>query len=148
MGKYGMWKVAAVAMSLALAGLGGCRHAPDETRVRDAIAATAEAAEGGKAGDTVAALTEDFDGNAGQLDRRSLANLVRVFALRGQKVHVLMGPVDVDRRGERMTATFTVTLTAGAGVLPENAGAYVVETGWRREGGDWRCFTATWKRAL
>ncbi|MDR6935057.1 hypothetical protein [Luteibacter sp. 3190] len=148
MGKYGMWKVAAVAMSLALAGLGGCRHAPDETRVRDAIAATAEAAEAGKAGDTVAALTEDFDGNAGQLDRRSLANLVRVFALRGQKVHVLMGPVDVDRRGERMTATFTVTLTAGAGVLPENAGAYVVETGWRREGGDWRCFTATWKRAL
>lgn len=148
MGKYGMWKVAAVAMSLALVGLGGCRRAPDETRVREAIATTAEAAEAGKAGDTVAALTEDFDGNAGQLDRRSLANLVRVFALRGQKVHVLMGPVDVDRRGERMTATFTVTLTAGAGVLPENAGAYVVETGWRREGGDWRCFTATWKRAL
>ncbi|NID06801.1 hypothetical protein HBF26_18070 [Luteibacter jiangsuensis] len=135
-------------LCLLLALLTGCRHAPDEERVRDAIAATAEAAEAGKAGDTVAALSDDFDGNAGALDRRALANLVRAYALRGQKVHVLMGPTEVSRRGDRITATFTVTLTAGAGVLPDNAGAYMVETGWRKEGGEWRCYTATWKHAL
>jgi len=143
-----MVKIAFLTMFLALGMLAGCRHAPDEQRVRDAIGATAEAAEAAKAGDTVDALTDDFDGNGGQLDRRSLANLVRLYAVRGQKVRVLMGPVDVERRGERMIATFTVTLTAGAGVLPDNAGAYSVETGWRKEGGEWRCFTASWKRAL
>lgn len=128
--------------------LPGCRHTPDQQQVREAIASTAEGAEAGKAGDTVDAITEDFDGNAGQLDRRSLANLIRLYAVRGQKVHVLMGPVSVEARGERMVATFTVTLTAGVGVLPDNAGAYDVETGWRKEEGEWRCFTATWKRAL
>ena len=116
--------------------------------MRDAIAATAEAAEAGKASDTVAALSDDFDGNAGALDRRALSNLVRAYALRGQRMHVLIGPAKVDRRGDRMVATFTVTLAAGAGVLPDEAGAYTVETGWRKDDGEWRCFTATWKRAL
>lgn len=143
-----MRMVGRVLLCLLFAGLAGCRQAPDEEQVRHAIAASAEAAEQGKAGDTVAALTEDFDGNAGALDRRALSNLVRVYALRGQKVHVLMGPTEVDRRGGRMVATFTVTLTAGAGVLPDDAGAYTVETGWRKDDGEWRCFTATWKRAL
>jgi len=143
-----MVKVAFLTMFLVSGALAGCHRAPDEQRVRDAISATAEAAEAAKASDTVDALTEDFDGNGGQLDRRALANLIRVYAVRGQKVHVLMGPVDVERRGERMIATFTVTLTAGTGVLPENAGAYSVETGWRKDGGEWRCFTASWKRAL
>jgi len=143
-----MWTVGRVLLCLLFAGLVGCHRAPDQEQVRQAIAASAEAAESGKAGDTVAALTEDFDGNGGVLDRRALANLVRVYSLRGQKIHVLMGPTDVEERGDRMVATFTVTLTAGAGMLPDNAGAYEVETGWRKEGGEWRCFTATWKRAL
>jgi hypothetical protein len=128
--------------------LAGCRHTPDEEQVRQAISATSAAAEAGKPGGTVEALTDDFDGNAGQLDKRGLANLLRVFALRGQKINVLMGPVTVEPRGERMVARFTVTLTAGAGILPDNAGAYDVETGWRKDDGAWRCFTATWTKAL
>jgi hypothetical protein len=143
-----MLKTATALSCLMLVGLAGCRHTPDEEQVRNAISSTAEAAESGKAGDTVAAVSDDFDGNAGELDRKSLANLIRAYALRGQKVHVLMGPTDVDKRGERMVASFTVTLAAGVGVLPDNAGAYEVETGWRKDGGEWRCFTATWKRAL
>jgi len=133
---------------LLLSALAGCRHTPDEEQVRKAIAATVAGAEAAKASDAVEALTDDFEGNTGELDKRSLANLVRVYALRGQSIHVLMGPTTIEPRGERMVATFTVTLTAGAGVLPDNAGAYRVETGWRKEGGEWRCFTATWKKAL
>ena len=143
-----MTKMGEVVLCLLFAGLAGCRHAPDEEQVRNAIVTSAEAAEQGEAGDTVVALTEDFDGNAGALDRRALGNLVRAYALRGQKVHVLMGPTEVDRRGDRMVATFTITLTAGAGVLPDDAGAYTVETGWRKDDGEWRCFTATWKQVL
>jgi len=133
---------------LLLSALAGCRHTPDEEQVRKAIAMTVAGAEAAKASDAVEALTDDFDGNTGELDKRSLANLVRVYALRGQSIHVLLGPTTIEPRGERMVATFPVTLTAGAGVLPDNAGAYRVETGWRKEGGEWRCFTASWKRAL
>ncbi|HEY4093610.1 MAG TPA: hypothetical protein VGN46_19050 [Luteibacter sp.] len=133
---------------IALAVLGGCHRTPDDEQVRKAISAAAAGAEAGSGGDTVAGMSEDFDGNSGQLNKRDLANLVRVFALRGQKVHVLLGPVSVETRGERKVATFTVTLAAGAGVLPDNAGAYEVETGWRKDGSVWHCFTASWKRAL
>jgi hypothetical protein len=133
---------------LLMVALAGCRHTPDEEQVRKAVAATVVGAEAGKASDTVEALTDDFDGNTGQFDKRALANLVRVYALRGQSIHVLMGPATIEPRGERIVATFTVTLTAGTGVLPDNAGAYQVETGWRKESGAWRCFTATWKKAL
>jgi hypothetical protein len=133
---------------LLMVALAGCRHTPDEEQVRKAVAATVVAAEAGKASDTVEALTDDFDGNTGQFDKRALANLVRVYALRGQSIHVLMGPATIEPRGERIVATFTVTLTAGTGVLPDSAGAYQVETGWRKESGAWRCFTATWKKAL
>ncbi|QWT22409.1 hypothetical protein KPL74_10520 [Bacillus sp. NP157] len=133
---------------IALAGVAACHHTPDDEQVRAAIAAAAAATETGSASDTVAALSDDFDGNGGQMDKRALANLVRLFALRGQKVHVLLGPVSVEKRGERQVATFTATLAASSGVLPDDAGAYRVETGWRKDGGKWVCFTATWKRAL
>ncbi|KJV26001.1 hypothetical protein [Luteibacter yeojuensis] len=141
-------RVLATLLLIALAGLVACRHAPDDEQVRKAIAAAATGAEEGSGGEATAALTDDFDGNGGDLHKQDLANLVRAFSLRGQKVHVLLGPVSVEPRGDRQVATFTVTLTAGAGVLPENAGAYQVETGWRKDGNAWRCFTATWKRAL
>lgn len=128
--------------------LAGCHRTPDDEQVRKAVAASESAAEAGHAGDTVQVLSDDFDGNAGQLDKRALENLVRAAAFRGRKIHALMGPVSVERRGERMVATFTVTLAAASGWLPDDAGAYRVETGWRKEGGEWRCFTATWSKAL
>ncbi|MEX1828824.1 hypothetical protein [Luteibacter sp. CQ10] len=130
------------------AGLAGCHRTADEAQVREAIAASLSAAEAGHAGDAVNALSDGFDGNVGQLDKRGLGNLIRVLAFRGRKIHALTGPVSVERRGERMIATFTVTLAAGSGLLPDDAGAYRVESGWRKEDGEWRCFTATWSRAL
>jgi ketosteroid isomerase-like protein len=130
----------------ALVLLGACRHTPDETRIREAIAATAKAAEAGEASGAVAGLTEDFDGNGGALDRRSLANMIRIGALRGARVGVTMGPVAVERRGERMVATFTATLTSTTNLFPDQLGLYRVETGWRKDSGQWKCFTATWSR--
>jgi len=129
-------------------GLAACRHAPDEEQVRGAIAAMAKAAEAGSAGDLVAPLSGDFDGNAGELDRRRLAGMVRLLALRGEHIGVTMGPVSVEHRGERLVATFTVTLSSGGRLLPDRLGLYRVESAWRREGGDWLCYTASWKRTL
>lgn len=128
--------------------LSACRHTPDEQQVREAIAAVAQAAEAGAASDVSAPLSDDFDGNAGELDRRGLTNMVRLLALRGEHIGVTMGPVSIEHRGERMVATFTVTLTSGGKLLPDQLGLYQVESAWRDESGKWRCYTASWKHSM
>jgi hypothetical protein len=140
------WFSLGLAMSLAV--LAGCRHAPDETRVREAIASAEQAAEQTDAGGVVEPLSEDFDGNGGRLERKDLANLIRLAHLRGEHVGVTLGPISVERRGERLVASFTASLTQGSHLLPDMAGVYRVETAWRREGDEWRCYSATWKRQL
>ena len=128
--------------------LAGCRHTLDETRVREAIASVEQAAERADAGGVVEPLSEDFDGNGGRLERKDLANLIRLARLRGEHVGVTLGPISVERRGERLVASFTASLTQGSRLLPDAAGVYQVETAWRREGDEWRCYSATWKRQL
>ena len=145
--KKKMILVAGALVLLALT-LPGCRRAPDETQVREAIAAMAQAAEAGSAGDVGKPLSEDFDGNAGRLDRRGLTGMIRLLALRGDHVGVTMGPVSTERRSERIVATFTVTLSSGGKLLPDQLGVYRVESAWRHEDGDWRCYTATWEPVM
>jgi hypothetical protein len=145
--KKKMILVAGALVLLALT-LPGCRRAPDETQVREAIAVMAQAAEAGSAGDVGKPLSEDFDGNAGRLDRRGLTGMIRLLALRGDHVGVTMGPVSTERRGERIVATFTVTLSSGGKLLPDQLGVYRVESAWRHEDGDWHGYTATWERVM
>ncbi|EIL96697.1 hypothetical protein RHOFW104T7_05020 [Rhodanobacter thiooxydans] len=136
-----------VLLLLALA-LPACGRTPDEAQVRAAIASIAQAAEAGSASDVGALLSDDFDGNGGQLDRRGLTSMIRLPALRGEHIGVTMGPVSVEPRGERMVASFTVTLTSGGKLLPDQLGVYQVESAWRKEGGSWRCYTASWEHSL
>jgi hypothetical protein len=135
-------------LAVGFVALAGCRHTPDETRVREAIASAEQAAEQADASGVVEPLSEDFDGHGGQLGRKDMANLIRLARLRGEHVGVTLGPVSVERRGERLVADFTVSLTQGSRLLPDTAGVYQVETAWRREGDEWRCYSATWKRQL
>ncbi len=135
-------------LALSTCALVACRHTPDEAQVGDAIASVAKAAEAGSASDVVAPLVDDFDGNGGELDRRRLAGMVRVLALRDEHIGVIMGPVSIEHRGERMVARFTVTLTSGGKSLPDQLGVYKMESGWRKEGNDWRCYTASWTHSI
>ena len=141
-------KTCALLLVVALLALAGCRRTPDEAQVRAAIAALAHAAETGAASDVAAPLSEDFDGNAGELDRQTLTRMVQLMALRGEHIGVTMGPITIEPRGERMLATLTVTLTSGSHLLPDQLGVYRVESAWRREGGRWRCYSASWKPSI
>src|SRR6185312_10199905 len=71
--------------------LAACHRTPDEERIRAAITATAQAAEAGSASGVGESLSEDFDGNAGELDRRRLMAMVGLLKLRGEHVGVLLG---------------------------------------------------------
>ena len=134
--------LSSTALAVLFAICSGCRHTPDETRVREAIVSAQQAAEQADAGGVVEPLSDDFDGNGGQLNRKDLANITRLARLRGEHIGVTLGPISV----ERLVADFTVSLTQGSRLLPDAAGIYQVETAWRMDRGEWRCYSATWKR--
>jgi hypothetical protein len=135
-------------LALASAWLAACHRTPDEQQVREAIAAAAHAAESADAGAFGDVLAEDFDGNQGEFDARRLVNLLRVAHLRDERITVVLGPIRIEPRGERLVASFTATLGGGGKLLPEHLGVYDVETAWRRDGSRWRCYNATWRRKL
>lgn len=135
-----------VLFSLALLALAGCHRTPDEERIRQAITTGSQAAEQADAGALADVLSDDFDGNGGQTDKRELTGLLRAAKFRGETIHALIGPIDVEQRGDRYVAKFSVTLTSGGKLLPAQMGVYQVESGWRREGKAWVCFTATWSQ--
>jgi hypothetical protein len=122
----------------------GCRRAPDEVLIRQAIEHAASAAEQTDASALGDQLSDDFDGNHGSLDRKQLANFLRAAHFRGETIHALIGPVTVEPRGGRYVASFTVTLTSGGKLLPAQIGIYKVETAWRQDGRQWRCYSANW----
>lgn len=128
--------------------LAGCSSTPAEQQVREAIAAAAAATEQGDAGALSDILSENFDGNDGLLDRRRLLGMLRVRRLRDARTTVVVGPIDIEARGERLLAMFTVTLGGGRGLLPDQVGVYKVRTAWRNQDGDWRCYNARWERKM
>ena len=122
-----------------------CHRTPDESLVRQGIETAQHAAEHANASALGDVLSEDFDGNAGTMDRRQLLGLLHAAAFRGETIHALTGPIEVELRGDRYVARFTVTLTSGGKLLPAQMGLYQVETAWRKDGREWRCYSATWK---
>ncbi len=124
-----------------------CSRTPDETRIRETIAAMESAVETRNPRDFMAHVAEDFAGQDTGFDRPSLHNLLRAQFLRNQSVGVLIGPIEVTIQAPRATATMTVTLSGGAGgLLPERGAIYDVETGWKQVGGDWQCISASWRQ--
>ncbi|PXV60562.1 hypothetical protein SAMN04487785_102285 [Dyella jiangningensis] len=124
--------------------LTACHRTPDESRVRQGIEKAEQAAEHANASALDDVLSDDFNGNNGEMERRQLLGLLRAAAFRGETIHALTGPIEVEPHGDRYVARFTVTLTSGGKLLPAQIGVYRVETAWRKEGGEWRCYSATW----
>ena len=126
-----------------------CTRTPDEQRIRDAIDAMQTAASERTPKDFLRHVADDFTGDHGALDRGGVANLLRGLMLRHASISALIGPIDIEIDGDRATARFPLTLTGGSGsLLPDSAGQYRFETGWRRDGGDWLCHHAQWERVL
>ncbi len=135
----------AAVMALAVA---ACQHENAEQQVRSAIVQAADAARERDASALGRVLSADFVNPGQQLDRARLLGLLRLARLRGESVKVLVGPVDIEHRGKRMLARFTLTLGGGGGLIPRHLGVYRVESGWREEDGAWRCYNARWQKAL
>ena len=122
----------------------GCARQPDVEAIRERIGQMAGAAEARSVRDVLDGISEDFIGN-GEVDRTQLANIVRAQLLGGEVVAVDVGAVEVEVRGERAIARFQATLSDGSGRwIPDRRAVLDVETGWRREDGEWICYNARW----
>jgi ketosteroid isomerase-like protein len=129
--------------------LAGCSRTTDEQRIRDAMAAMQQAMESRDPRAFMAHVTEDFVGNDADFDRAALANLLRIEVLRNDSIGATLGPIDIEMQGDRAKAHVVATFTGGSGsLLPERGSIYSITSSWKRQGGQWRCYSATWKRDL
>ena len=123
----------------------GCSRPPDEERIRAALASMQEAAEARRPAGVLDHIAEDFTGNNGDANRESLGQLLRLQLLRRDGLSVAYGPIEIVVDGDRATAKFDVTLNDRSGRwVPIGGETYRIVSGWRREGGDWVCYNASW----
>lgn len=126
-----------------------CSRPSDEQKIRAAIAQMQEALEQGKPGDFMRHVADDFTGAQGSVDREALHNLLRAQVLGNARIGITLGPIDVELQNDRATVRLSATVTGGnARWLPERGSIQQITSGWRREGGDWKCINAQWERTL
>lgn len=129
--------------------LAGCSRTTDEQRIREAMAAMQQAMETRDPRAFMTHVSDDFIGNDAEFDRAALGNLLRVEALRNDRIGATLGPIDVEMQGDRARAQVLATFTGGSGnLLPERGSIYSITSSWKRQGSDWRCYSATWKQQL
>lgn len=130
----------------ALLAIAACHHTPAEQQIRVAIASAASAARDNDVRGVLSVVSDDFAGDDGDFDKHALHRLLAVRALRQDKTGVLIGPITFEHKGDRIIAHFNLVLTGGkpGDLLPESSSIHAMTTAWRREGGDWRCYHASW----
>jgi hypothetical protein len=145
-GHVNSWSRLFTAMALLSLLAAACSRPPDAQAIQTALEAMAEAANAGRADAVLEHVAGDFTGNQGAYDREAVARLVRAQLL-ARSVSVRMGAVAVEPAGDRATARFELHVRDDSGRwLLERSATFAFVTGWRREGGDWRCVNAVWSR--
>lgn len=122
----------------------------DKARIEQNLAAMTQALEQGDISDFMAPVADDFVAVNGRLDRRALGLLVRRERLAREAISIqrldtrieIFAGDDIAPRG---VASFRALATGGTGLLPDEGRFWKVETGWRRDGGDWRLISAEWQ---
>ena len=133
-----------IALAAAIA-VAACARLPDESLIRQQIAAMQAAAESRDASGVLDRIARDFSGQRGQVDRAALSRIVKIEFLQREGVGVSIGSVEIALDGNRATATFEMTLTdRSQRWIPGGGETYDVVSGWRRDGRAWVCYNATW----
>jgi len=125
----------------------GCgQELDDRERILQTLDAMTEAVEAGEVGDFMAPVADDFVAVNGRLDRRALGLLVRRERLARDSIRVRRVDTKIELVGEsRAVASFRALATGGSGLLPDEGRFWRVETGWRRDGGEWALISAEWE---
>jgi len=132
---------------LLIPALVGCADSSsDEERILAQIEAMTEAIEAGHVRDFMRPVAEDFIAARGGMDRNGLRALVMRERLARQSIRVRRINTEVSLSGsDRASASFNALATAGSGLLPDEGRLWRIETGWRRDDGDWMLISAAWE---
>ena len=143
--RFTLWILLPAAL---LAALAGCGESGDpESRLRQTVAQMETAAEAGEIGEFLDYVADDFSGQDGQYDRRSLARMMRAQMLRHTRISATITSSDVQMFTNRASMDMTLLLTGGPRAwMPESGELMTVKTGWRQDAGDWVLISATWER--
>lgn len=145
------WKELGTGLALcALMAIPACHRDSPEAALRAQLQEMQAAAGDHEIADFMDGVAEDFIGNDGA-DRAALHNLLRAQVLSRAQVGIASGPLDIEMQDGKATVRFKVVLTAsstGNRMLPVDAQAYSITSGWREDSGEWRVYYAQWEPAL
>lgn len=140
-----MNRVRILALTLVMAVAGCGPELPDETLIRGRIGLMQEALDEGDVRTFMSPIAEDFSGEGRNIDRRGVRLLLNRELRAYDKLKARIFDIEIKLHGEdRATATMHAVTTGGSGLIPETGRWYRIESGWRREGGDWMLISARW----
>jgi len=147
--KNANWRLLAWKFTLFLAlfgALAGCGKDDPEALLRRELGEMATAVEEHKPADFLRYVTEDFSGDRGGIDKRALHGMLAAQLVGNESVSVTLGSADIHFHNAE-TATVKVTvLVLGGRYLPERGETLRIESGWKLQGGIWKCYVANWTR--
>jgi hypothetical protein len=132
---------------LAAALAAGCGGEDPAAKLKREIGEMQAAVEAHKPAEFLRRVTEDFSGNDGQVDKRVLHGLLASQLLGSERVSVTLGPLEVQLHDADHATVKVSALVLGGRYLPERGQTLAIESGWKREGGEWRCYVANWSEA-
>lgn len=134
--------------AVTLAAVTGCARPAPEEALRTEVAGVQASIQQRDAAALGRHLSGDFVGPGG-INRDQAPRLSALQMMRHQSVAVTFGPLEIELREPHATVRFRAVVAGGSGRwVPDMAGVYRVETGWRMEDGAWKITSARWTRAL
>ena len=128
--------------------LGGCSDSPAEEVIKNHVESLAEAIETKQADTALDFFHENFVSEKGQ-NKEWVKRTMLIHTIRHDEIGLILSNISVELLDPGTArASFHVIATGGRGIIPDDGGAYRVETEWRDDGGDWQLVFAKWKKAL
>lgn len=137
-------RILALTLAMAVAGCGP--ELPDETQIRGRIGLMQEALDEGDVRTFLSPIAEDFSVEGRDIDRRGARVLLNRELRAHEKLKARLFDIEIELHGEdRATASMHAVTTGGSGLIPETGRWYRIDSGWRREDGDWMLISARWE---
>jgi len=125
--------------------LTACARTPDETAIRDTIAAMVQAVETKDNRGFLVHVTDGYRDHESR-DRNGLRQLLLANFMQHQGIKVFVTNTNIELRDGKAEVRFHAQLTSGEQLLADRRfGSYRVRTLWRRDGGDWQVYQAEWE---
>lgn len=135
-----------LALTLVMAVAGCGPELPDETQIRGRIGLMQEALDEGDIRKFMSPIAEDFSADGRDIDQRGVRVMLNRELRAYEKLKARIFDIEIELHGEdRATASMHAVTTGGSGLIPETGRWYRIDSGWRREGGDWMLISARWE---